>query len=376
MSLRLSGEGSDYILLDAPRFESDTNSFVLSPADGSEDVHIDFPAPYQADVPYDEYFVFALCRSEYSENDIYELYMREDGKRVGMVFPLQAAVSRDHNQAEETRFLRFAQGAFMAACRGLPGAHKRSPTSSGNRSLKIFDFYPENTIVFIIHSKALSDSSNFNISDFSASTARLGFYLQHADLDPANLAKESQTAFEELAGVKRIYLESNSKELSGVPFLASTLQRLLPYEKNPLMRFFYQYQMIELLIGIVLDRTFNEFKTQLSAAGAQSSGIRDILENLQEQLSEKKRLIKLVDEHVKPSISMAPLRTACNLFLDEIKYATKTDPENRNIGEFLYPVRNALFHNLRSVESSTLERLEEINRCMRKTICDMILRFQ
>jgi hypothetical protein len=372
MPLQLDAGGGSVLKLNNPKFDEGAPAFLLSPRDGSEEVYLDYPSPFQEDVPYRDYLVYAFTKHDYSEGDIYELSLKSDGKRIGMVFPLQAAVSRDHEKADEVRFLRFAQGAFMALCNGLDMAHLRQP-GSVQRSLSIFDFYSPNTIVVCIYKPQLADAANFRIQHYLASFLRYGYFLQEPTLDPSKIAPEARDQFEEPSN--RISIEIMASEMREVAFITHLLQALLPYANTPLLRFFYLYQIVELMMGTLLEKSFTEFKTRLAATPAAASGIREVIEELQDQLSEKKRISKLFGQYMKPAIDLSDLRSSCNDFLKSLGNTFSTPEDQRGVNEFLYPVRNALFHNLRNVEPTNLAKLNEIAVAMRAAVCDSLVRF-
>lgn len=372
MPLKLDMGGGDVLSLSNPRFDENISAFLLSPSDGSEDVCLDYTSPFQENVPYSEYLVYAFARHDYSENDIFELYLKQPEKRIGMIFPLQAAVSREHEKADDITFLRFAQGAFMALCNGLEMAYLRQPDAN-ERILSIFDFYPPNTIVIAIHRPLLVNVPGFHIDDYLASFIKYGYFLQAPSLDPRKIASETKDRFE--VPHTRVFIQAIAPEMQQVAFITHLLKVLLPYADTSLLRFFYLYQIVELMMGTLLELSFTEFKQRLSIAQPVSSGIREVIEDLQEQLNEKKRMSKLFERHLTPSIDLNGLRGSCNEFLSSLGSTSTTPGHQRGVAEFLYPVRNVLFHNFRIVEPTNLAKLDEIAAEMRIAVCDMLIRF-
>jgi hypothetical protein len=372
MSLQLDAGEGNVLNLFNPRLDENAQSFVLMPADGSEDVYVSYTSPSQKNVPHEDYLIYAFARYDYSESDIYELYLKQDERRIGMVFPLQAAVSREHDKAGDVRFLRFAQGAFRAICEGLEMAYLKKP-SANQRSFSIFDFYAPNTIVVAIYKPSLPDAANFRVEDYFASFIKYGYFSQQRAMDPNKIAPETKNQFETI--VARVYIEVMAPEMQQIAFVTHLLQTILPYENTPLLRFFYLYQIVELMMGTLLEISFADFKNRLSKAPAAASGIREVMEDLQDQLSEKKRISRLFDYHIKPTIELVGLRNSCNAFLKSLGNTSATPEHLRGVAEFLYPVRNMLFHNLRNVDPANLVKLEEIAVAMRIAVCDMLIRF-
>lgn len=372
MSLKLDMGGRDFLNLSNPRFDENIPAFLLSTGGGGSDVLMDYPSPFQQNVPYGDYSVYAFARHDYSENDIFGLYLKQPEKRIGMVFPLQAAVSREHDKADDITFLRFAQGAFMALCNGIETAYLKQPDAS-KRIFSIFDFYPSNTIVVAIYKPQLVDVAGFHIDDYLASFIKYGYFLQTPGLDPRKIASENKDRFE--APDTRVSIQPIAPEMQKVAFITHLLKVLLPYADTSLLRFFYLYQIVELMMGTLLELSFTEFKQRLSIAQPVSSGIREVMEDLHEQLSEKKRMSKLFDRHITPSIDLNVLRGSCNEFLTSLGSTSATPEHQRGVAEFLYPVRNVLFHNFRIIEPSNLAKLDEIAAAMRIAVCDMLMRF-
>ena len=374
MPLQLSDGSGSCVSLTSPNLTSSPDGFALS--GGSEvAVCIKYPPPFQDGVSYGDYLVYAFAKSDYSENDIFDVYEKtQDGdKRIGMIFPLQAAISRDHKKADDIHFLRFSQGAFMALCNGLNDAYIKRPDAT-KAEFSIFDFYSQNTVIAAIHRPALGSTANeFDIRDYLASFMRYGFYLQNPNSNPDSIANESSKMFESIRA--RVNIERMSNELRGMEFIIELMVNLMPFADNYLLRFFYLYQVVELLIGILLDKSYEEYKKELSAMAGGASQIRELLDGLQEQLSEKRRISRLFSDCLKPSIDLAELRRLCNSFLGPLGYITKAAEEERGVADFLYPVRNTLFHNLRSVRGKNMEDFEQIVPAMRTVICDALIRF-
>jgi len=376
MPLALLSDEEKIILLESPEFDPTQSGFRLEASDNNDDVVVNYVHPYQLNVPYDDYFVFALTCQTYSENDIFEVYECAPDQRVGLIFPLQALVSREHKKVEEVSFLRFAQGAFMHLCRGNLECHLKMPFRGMQNEYLITDFYAQDTIVLIIYSKMLKDSSKFNIDNYLPSLFQQGYFLQTPGIDPSTLFKSNLGNNGAARDARRVYLEPMSPLLSEIQFISNTFRVLLPYERNSLTTFFYLYQLIELLMGVILQTSYDEIKRKLVDEGHTSSDIRDILDDLNESLSEKKRLNKLTSSHLSKSPDMTQLRIDCNAFLDHQESNLKTTPGNRNFAEFLYPVRNAVFHNLRSVKPDSQKTLERISESLKPVVCSFLINYQ
>lgn len=356
-------------------YDTPHSAFALRQADGSgENVYVPYVHPYQEGVPYDNYLVFLLFRSEYSENDIFEVYDRQSDRRWGWIFPLQALCSTAHKFSEHKYFLRFAQAAFNKLCEGLEQAFLTVGDLTGSEEADIRKFYSEDSIVLILYKDALVDANAFQIDDYLPCLFKFGYYLQGSSRNPRDVAKNEQPeSYAQLDG--RLRIEPISGCLRGIPFVRSVLAELLPYERNPILAFYYQYQIVELLLERVMHVGQQEFVNEVTAKPLIPTEIKESIERFLDKASEKKRLRLLFGSHLTRPIDEGRLRDVCNRFLRAHDPAPAAFLDKVNFSEYLYPVRNMLFHGLRHVDDRAMPLVETINIEFKAVVCDLLIAY-
>jgi hypothetical protein len=96
---------------------------------------------------------------------------------------------------------------------------------------------------------------------------------------------------------------------------------------------------------------------ELIDAAGDSSRAKDAIYKMSDVASEKRRIALLVNRYSDSAATFSGLRSACNDFLDSVGR-----PKGVSFEDFLYPVRNYIFHRFRQVPASALQYLTDINR--------------
>lgn len=372
MALRIVEESGNITELKSTVVISGEGGFTLSATVGSGEVFLRYLPPIFADIDPSLYLVFLLSRSSFSENDIFTVFSKAEDKRIGFIFPLQTMRSLEHKFAGDRSFLRFSQAAFMQLCQGIDGCYCKVPTVVGDAELDIFDFYSEDSIVLILYKPALG-ALEFNINSYLPCLFKYGYFLQTSGVDPSTSVGVLDEPYSELGA--KLSIRPISESFTQAAFVTHAMRKTLPYESNPLLIFFYQYQLIELLIGQILDTSFQEFKEQLAADAAIASSIRDTVKTLNENMNEKVRLKRLFNRHIGTNPELSALRLKCNEFLNANGVTLKKEIAVQSFADYLYETRNVLFHNLRNVAPESLELVGEINGLLRPVLCDMLVNY-
>ena len=260
----------------------------------------------------------------------------------------------------------------MQLCHGIEECYRKVPTVAGNAELDIFDFYSEESIVLILYKPALAEPE-FDINAYLPCLFKYGYFLQSKGVDPSTCVEVLDESYRELSS--RLSIRPISEAFIKATFVSHAMQKTLPYENNPLLVFFYQYQLIELLIGQILDASFQEFKEQLATDASIASSIRDTVKTLNENLNEKVRIKRLFNRHIGVNPEISALRLKCNEFLNANGVVLKKELAAQSFADYLYETRNVLFHNLRNVAPESLQIVSQINGLFRPVLCDMLVSY-
>lgn len=313
-----------------------------------------------------------LFKRGIKESEIFRIFT-EDDSRLGWMFPLQALQSSQHQYADDENFLKFARIAFEKLCDGVANVYLKEPEYEALRNYQLSEFYSDETVVLLMSRDAIKNIENFNKNDYLPFLAQYGYYLL-TNRNPSDGVLEILALGE---GKTRIKLISTSPALRSESFIFTLITEVIPYEHQPLSKFFFQYQLIELLLDKVLQELLLKLANEILAArGKSASELKDVLDQVAEKLSEKKRLNILFSEFLSTSPDDATLRALCNRFLQIISVIPAGSPELQRFSEYLYKVRNTLFHNFRNVDQNAQSLIEPISCEFKKLILEMLLRFQ
>ena len=153
-------------------------------------------------------------------------------------------------------------------------------------------------------------------------------------------------------------------------FLDKIFTKFIPESNLPLARFFYFYQIIELLMEEIGDSSIDaslekltEHKTNRNAAL-----FRKEAQQLQSVFKEGVRLNALFALPSNLPQEFSLLKLACTKPLQSIGYT-----QFKNTAELLYDVRNQIFHNYRFSGATFEDSLPEINELLEVVIPDLLI---
>ena len=175
-------------------------------------------------------------------------------------------------------------------------------------------------------------------------------YVPLTDTDPNNLTLNRESPVG-----KHLKLSAISDHLDH-QIIVNIYSGMIAYEKSPVIKFFFLYQVFELLIDEVYQKEHKKIVKALTSGADDSNMAKDIIEKYQKITSEKKRFGKLENEYLK-NIDYSDLSTACNDFLAGIK---ETDNQAVDLTTSIYPVRNLIFHQIRNIPEIKYPKLEII----------------
>jgi len=376
MALHLARGENQVIPLQNGGYFEERSSFSLADEAGRE-FFVPYHHPHQEGVPYGQYFVSLWMRSAYAENDIFEIYDAEGAARLGWIFPLQALRSDHHDQAQNVTFLRFAQAAFYELCNGISNAFVTTPVDQGVDEIDITSFYSEDSIVLILYKRAFADPDLFRLDDYIPCLFKFGYFLQSSSRNPAEIAAfQNPTAYEALD--QRLRVAGISEHLKANPFIRAVLVDHLPYERSGLLSFFYLYQLVELLLDRIMQIEQQKFVAIVAERQMNSMELKDAIDSLGKTMSEKARLQILFSHNLDTHVDETDLRRACNEFLrtQPGTLAAGAYVEVNEFWQYLYRVRNALFHNLRGVDPAAIARLPDICLAFKKVISEVLISYK
>ncbi|CAM8645568.1 hypothetical protein MCEMSEM22_01256 [Comamonadaceae bacterium] len=153
-------------------------------------------------------------------------------------------------------------------------------------------------------------------------------------------------------------------------FLDEIFTRFIPESTLPLARFFYFYQVIELLMEEIADASFSASLVRLTEHKENHNAalFRKEAQQLQSAFKEGTRLKALFALPSDLPQEFPLLKEACSKTLRSIGYAL-----GNSTAELLYDVRNQIFHNYRFSGAAFEDSLPEINELLEVVIPDLLI---
>ncbi len=312
-----------------------------------------------------EFDIYFLVNASVKESDIFECWNRVANRRVGWAIPVVALDSDQHDYNKNEHFLKYAWVAIrlaLTSSRGL-GVRKKVDVA-GRVEISFSELFDPSTVLLVVSRETLNETCEFDPERAAVSLAKFG-YVDMQSGDPAGVR-----LYMSLPIGSKLYYELASPDVGASSVIASLIQGVAT-SHNEVLRFFYLYQVIELLIERVFVEEQADVVRDLISASGDSSRTKDAISRMGEVANEKRRISLLLNQYSCIRDPMDALRLVCSEFLRIVGR-----PSGSKFEEFLYPVRNFVFHQFRQVPPEALEVLADINRELLKVLPPFVCSFR
>jgi hypothetical protein len=317
----------------------------------ASDLLVTSPLPIDDAFKEKDFDVYFLVNSSTKESDIFQCWNRTANRRIGWIIPVAALDSAQHDYSKNEHFLRYAWVAMrLALASEQASVFCRKVDVAGRAEISFSELFDPSTALLIVSKETLADTCEFEFERAAASLASFGYVA------PSSSDLLSLQMLMPLPTGPKLYYDLASAEVGGSSVISSLIQGAVT-SQSEVLRFFYLYQIIELLIERVFVEEQADILRDLVSASGDSSRTKDVLYRMSEIANEKRRICILINQYTKIRDPLDPLRGACSDFLRIVGRTPGSTFEN-----FLYPVRNFIFHQFRQVPAAALEVLEDINR--------------
>lgn len=347
MALQVFSEGERVDLV-FTEFDT-TNKTVV--CHGLRNAAVEVGVSYPLDVhdlySADDFTVAPLSKFELREEDIYQVYDKKFATRIGWIIPVAALDSLEHSYVENVHFLRYAAISLRVLLDTETSFESSSPDISGLNYLRFSDFFGEQTALLVVCRQKLSTLTN-TIDCLIPGLAAYGF----ADGRTSSSYGVLKLPMKDSNGRANIHLLP--KNTPNLPFIARVFGYLVPHEPAPLVRFFYLYQVVELMMEVVYADQQQELRKRLVNEEIDRVQLQELLDTYVDLSKERRRLSILQSNYLAGNLSadISPARDACNTFLIASGHESLTD-----FFEAFYRTRNVIFHqyyNITDIESLDL----------------------
>ena len=337
-------------------YDADTGRFILSDCNGNEIEYSPMLGLQQEYEPsHFEYHLFANNSPFCTENSIYQVYVNT--VRIGWIFPIQALFSLEHDYANNIYFLRYA---YVATYHLLDSINCEDQTETPDE-FSLMDYYDPSKCIFVLDKDNCSLIENFNLNDYTVSLFKYGYSKKGKGNIDAELS--------DMDGRKNLHLNPISKDLKNTSYINALFEEQFSTQENEITRFYFIYQVIELLIFMVFEHQLSSIISVLKETPEKLFEVRDSLADI---TKEKHRIGKLFSCYANKVASryLTDLNTACIQFLSQNQLEEKNE-----CWENLYSVRCFLVHKLYSLQPHSLVNLHSINQCFLSLIIEILIVF-
>jgi len=285
----------------------------------------------------DKFDFHLLLKPDVKENDSKQVHSKivGDTVRIGWAIPVLSLVSDQHDHASNEHFLRYAFLAILMAV-DLVSAQVEVELSE-LAEIDILKLLGEDAVILVISKVTLQKGHDFELKRALPSLVSQGYADGASDVEVGSrwLPREQEK------DVVKIVLSSKCPDDHDM--VAAMLNGFVSSHRSLALQFFYLYQIVELLMERVISIRQKEIADSIIQAGASSAKIRAALEKIVEINSERSKMNLVVDRYARISGDLRELRIDCNKL--QVKLGLDV---GEGIADYLYPLRNYIFHNFRS----------------------------
>lgn len=299
------------------------------------------------------------------------VFHRESNKRIGWIIPVSALDSNLHIYKDDVHFLKYAYLAAKACLETEWVSINYNDVDIGlAQSLVLSDIFPDFTAVLVISLKTLTEGAEFDMSRAVPSLMANGYIplgREPSGLYDWGFDRASKVTVEMVSPVPNEFLVINN-----------LLRAFARAKDEPVLQFFFLYQIVELLIERVMRCEYAEVASRIISAGQDSSKLKAAIDGVGKSVSEAERLKLLNSKYVKASVDTVQLDLLCGNFLDSIGRTVAAGYKKPTAGLHgcLYQVRNAIFHGFRDVPAAAIDALKDVVKELLVIISQVLSRYQ
>lgn len=359
------------------RINSECVKYEVSVSGGKYEVLIDGypPLPYSSALTLDpkfddkEFSVHFYHSPDIGENESRQVFHKKTGVRVGWIIPVSALDSDLHSYRENIHFLRYAYIAIKKCLLAdWSNIHHRKFDADSAESFLLSDLFGGSVAVLVISLETLKDGAEFDYKRATPSLLSSG-YIPLLNEKPSPY----RWPFERPSKVEFLLSSEVPDEHDVVENLLLAFARS---SEQPVLQFFFLYQIIELLLERVLSHQYSSVAAKLLEAGQDSSRLKSVIDGLGKTLAESERLTSLTTKYVRHPIDTTSLDAVCRAFIDILANSKGRKKPTSGLSKCLYPVRNAIFHGFRNVPKEGLNSLKLVVQELLMVIPELLASFQ
>lgn len=213
----------------------------------------------------------------------------------------------------------------------------------------------------------LKKITDFNIEEYIPNFYKFGYFTNQNNIKLN--AKVLDEFYEDIVNKslrQRITISSISINLKEDIFIYKLFNDLLCNEEHPIIRFYFLYQIIELLIKKVFADQFNK---KIASISPKNEDLFDLNKRLQEMTDEKWRVNLLLTKY--SNVRSPELE---ELLLNFLGITDKN--QSYTLAYLLYKTRTFLVHNLRDIKLEQKNLMNDINFYFERVVIYLLINYK
>jgi len=293
-----------------------------------------------------------MAKKDIRENDIFQVYESKGNIRIGWIFPVIALDSIEHDYSDDEYFRKHAYIGVNNALLYKPDKSSFiNELSKTQFSYKFSDIFHESVVLLVISKTSLNENTQFDIDRASASLVSYGYILLNNN-NPEDI-KFVASAPEN----RKLRINLISPDISEYKVISDLLNIHFAFEAKPVFKFFFLYQVIELLIELVFLAEQDELMSSVTETFGNPSKTKLELRKMNEFLSEGNRIKLLISKYSRIEAKLNELKIICKDLLDNLNVA---DEKQETFNKYFYQIRNYIVHQFRNFPPEANNKLEEV----------------
>ncbi len=320
----------------------ETSSISLISKESVDELRFDLPEGI-AYLSETDGFCFCLFeKRNVLENDIRIVRTKVDDNIAGWLIPLSALESVDHSKAQDTHYQQAGSIAVSLIFESLVRDQSTILKKTAPGFCKLTELLHDSCVVFVYNKKVIPWFEDIPINSSL-------FYLQgYFRREVNNLGSVRCIAPVDAGDKEIIKLGRPSEAIDNQQIIHSLLNYSFAEEESPVLKFFFLYQIVELLIQQVLGEEYSIFLADIAESGLSVKQLQKKIKNRMEGDGQGKRVVKLFNQYSQVSKEATDyLSSSVKNFLDCIE---KGESGSDDIFGALYEVRNCIFHDFGGIQ--------------------------
>lgn len=293
------------------------------------EILIPYPYEYVAPPAPDSIGSYFLFKGELGSSEISQVFI--SGKRAGWLLPVSALSDSSGAHSDSEHFLKAASAAVNVLLSGQNDEHGILIDSPVSQPIEFSDLFNTEVCVLMVSNEMLG--FEVDIQDYYAILASYGVF-PFSD----NYSIGSAREFSRLP--TKIDLKPVSGSLKNSVFIGGLIRSVLPFQVDPVIRFFYLYQVVESMCqvvlrneGVLIGRKIDELSGDFVRMRAKLNELVDVVKD------ERSRLHKVFFEYGGRGDAYNDLLELANDYLLALN-----DDRESSVHLALYKIRNHVFH--------------------------------